>query len=289
MKAAFLWRRSPRRTNDESPLPAAARSHASPSCGSGSHGVGWLGALAPWAAASALAAALLIPAGAFAQADPSWSTLTPQQRSVLAPLQADWQRLEPQHRAKWLEIAGRFPSMPPNQQQRMQQRMTEWSRMTPDQRGEARANFQRSKELPRRDRQAEWEAYRALPQDQRDALAARARPGPADLADDSGNRQRRVLTPGEATPAPNAAAQSPRYRERSSLPPSLTRGNPGATTNLITAPPSPPAHQQQTGLPRITASPGMVDRATLLPQRGPQGAGVRGSPASGPKNQGKQK
>jgi len=254
VKAPFLWSRSASHTNDDSLSREAA---------------GPRGAGARWWAASALAAALLLPLGASAQADPSWSALSPQQRSALAPLQSEWQRLEPQHR--------------------MQQRMNEWSRMSPEQRGEARANFQRSKELPRRDRQAEWEAYRALPQDERDALAARARPGAAELADDSGSRLRRAVPQGSAAQAADGATQSPRYRERSSLPPSLTRGNPGATTNLITAPPSPPAHQQQSGLPRITATPGVVDRTTLLPQRGPQGAGVRGSPASNPKNQGKQK
>ncbi|HSI59889.1 MAG TPA: DUF3106 domain-containing protein [Ideonella sp.] len=276
MKAPFLWSPSPSRPeHDLSPRAAVAERGR---------------AFLQLAAASALAACLLEPLAARAQADPSWAGLTPQQRSVLAPLQADWHQLQPQNRAKWLEIAGRFPNMPPKQQQRMQQRMTEWSRMSPDQRVEARANYQSSKELPRRDRQAEWEAYRALPQDQRDALAARARPGSAwEPSDDSGNRLRRAVPADTKAAKPNSAGEPPRYRERSSLPPSVTRGNPGATTNLVNVPPSPPPHQQQSGLPRITATPGMVDRATLLPQRGPQGAGVRGNAASGPKNPGKQK
>ncbi len=90
-------------------------------------------------------------------------------------------------------------------------------------------------------------------------------------------------TPLEAQTPKSNIVGAPTYRERSPrpLPPSRVQGNPGATTNLVNAPPAPPPHQQQPGLPKITAGPGMVDKATLLPQRGPQGAGVRGSPASG--------
>jgi len=38
--------------------------------------------------------------------------------------------------------------------------------------------------------------------------------------------------------------------------------------------PAPPAHQQ-TGLPKIAATPEFVDRTTLLPQRGAQGAAAK--------------
>jgi hypothetical protein len=53
----------------------------------------------------------------------------------------------------------------------------------------------------------------------------------------------------------------------------------GATTSLVTRQPAPPAHQQ-TGLPKIAATPTFVDRTTLLPQRGPQGAAMRTSASS---------
>jgi Protein of unknown function (DUF3106) len=55
---------------------------------------------------------------------------------------------------------------------------------------------------------------------------------------------------------------------------SLQQAKPGATTTTISTRPAPPAHHQA-GLPKIVAAPGFVDRATLLPQRGPQGAAVR--------------
>jgi hypothetical protein len=45
----------------------------------------------------------------------------------------------------------------------------------------------------------------------------------------------------------------------------------GATTSLVSKPATPPLHQQS-GLPKVSASPGFVDSATLLPRRGAQGA-----------------
>src|SRR4029453_3048865 len=53
------------------------------------------------------------------------------------------------------------------------------------------------------------------------------------------------------------------------------------STTLMSRRPTPPAHQQ-TGLPKIAATPGFVDRSTLLPQRGPQGAAARGAAGPGP-------
>jgi hypothetical protein len=42
---------------------------------------------------------------------------------------------------------------------------------------------------------------------------------------------------------------------------------------------APPVHQQ-TGLPKIAATPEFVNKATLLPQRGPQGAAARSAAAA---------
>jgi hypothetical protein len=41
--------------------------------------------------------------------------------------------------------------------------------------------------------------------------------------------------------------------------------------------PTPPRHQQA-GMPKIAATPGFVNDATLLPQRGPQGAAAEAMP-----------
>ena len=61
--------------------------------------------------------------------------------------------------------------------------------------------------------------------------------------------------------------------------PTVVQAASGATTSLMNKRPAPPTHQQP-GLPKIAASPGFVDRATLLPQRGPQGAATRSADAA---------
>ena len=61
--------------------------------------------------------------------------------------------------------------------------------------------------------------------------------------------------------------------------PTVLRAGPGATTTLISKRPAPPSHQQ-TGLPKIAATPEFVNKSTLLPQRGPQAAGTRSAGAA---------
>src|SRR5204862_3080770 len=63
--------------------------------------------------------------------------------------------------------------------------------------------------------------------------------------------------------------------------PTVVQAQPGATTTLMSRRPVPPAHQQ-TGLPKIAATPGFVDKSTLLPQRGPQGAATHSAASSTP-------
>lgn len=214
---------------------------------------------------------LALAFGAAAQSTPpaAWQTLSPMQRQALAPLERDWASIEPERRAKWLEIAARFPGMPADEQRRVQQRMAEWARMTPADRGRARLQFQQSKEVPAAERQARWEAYQALPADQRKELATRAAPASPTRPATSPERKHNIVTPTAATPPARPVA------------PTVVQGGPGATTKLVTERPRPPAHQQ-TGLPKIAATPQFVDRDTLLPKRGPQGAAATRLAASAP-------
>ena len=79
---------------------------------------------------------------------------------------------------------------------------------------------------------------------------------------------------------PNPATVQPAPRQ---VAPALIQAAPGATTTPITRRPTPPAHQQS-GMPKIAATPEFVNRSTLLPKRGPQAAAVTPTsvqPASG--------
>jgi hypothetical protein len=68
--------------------------------------------------------------------------------------------------------------------------------------------------------------------------------------------------------------------------PTVVQRGAGATTNLVSKPAAPPLHQQA-GLPKVAATPGFVDRATLLPQRGAQGAAAVAPAAADDKSKAK--
>jgi hypothetical protein len=228
-------------------------------------------------------AALLLALAAgstLVHAQTDWSRLSPQQRNVLAPLERDWARATPAQQQKWVEVANRFGSLPPDEQARMQQRMGEWSQLSPQERARARLNFQEARQVGREERQQQWEAYRALPPEQRRALAEQAqapRAGtpPARARSDDDNRVKSNVV--RAPAAPPAQPVGPTVVQRGA----------GATTNLVSKPAAPPLHQQA-GLPKVAATPGFVDRTTLLPQRGAQGAAVRPAEERGGKAANKQ-
>jgi len=207
---------------------------------------------------------------------PTWQSLSPQQRATLAPLQNDWATIDGPRKAKWLDIAARYPKLPPSEQERLQARMSEWARMTPSERARARLNYQEVKQLPQQERQDKWQAYQALPENQRQELATRSSVDPRSKAPRLGDK-----------PPPEAAVKrnivpNPSLSGGPTRPvaPTVVQASPGATTTLVTRQPTPPAHQQA-GMPKIAATPGFVDGNTLLPKRGPQGAGMR-SAASAP-------
>ena len=106
----------------------------------------------------------------------TWTSLTPAQKQVLAPLQRDWSSIEPNRRQKWLELAARYPQMQADERERLQARMSEWARMTPAQRAAARQQFQEVRRVPDEERQARWQAYQSLPPEERDRLAQGAKP-----------------------------------------------------------------------------------------------------------------
>lgn len=211
-------------------------------------------------------------------AGPEWSSLQPVQQQILAPLAQDWQQLDKERKNKWLEIAARYPNMPADQQARMQQRMANWAKLTPQQRGQARANFQQAQQLPSEDRRAQWEAYQALPKERKDALAQQAKKaatvGPAAVASGPGGHTLRSAALNAQVPKSNIVAQTGTQAETPRLvAPTVVQAGPGATTSLVTTPVKPPAHQKL-GKPKIEADAGTVDPSTLLPRRGPQAAGL---------------
>ena len=85
---------------------------------------------------------------------PRWAQLTLQQQQVLAPLAAEWDGFPDVQRYKLLGVAARYPKLTLAQQQRVQSRLQDWARLTPEQRRLARRNFKQLHELPQAERQA---------------------------------------------------------------------------------------------------------------------------------------
>jgi len=114
---------------------------------------------------------------------PGWNQLTTAQRDALAPLAGQWSTIPPESKRKWLEIADKYPRLSPDGQSRMQARMADYARLTPEQRRTARENFQRAYELPRDKRESAVQQYQSLPDDRKKELTERsqrrdvARPG----------------------------------------------------------------------------------------------------------------
>ncbi len=229
-------------------------------------------ALPPLASPASAQAALGTTLGGAA----GWQQLTPAEQKILLPLRDQWAGIEPLRRQKWRDIAAIYPKLPAEQQERLRSRMAEWAKMTPAQRNAARLHFGEVRQVPATERQARWEAWQQLPEEQRRSIGTQAASTPAPAG----------TVPAAVRKAP-AAAQAPQVKSnivatpvRSTpqpVAPGTVQAGPGASTRPISkAAPTPPRHQP-VGLPKIAATPGFVDRTTLLPSRGPQGAAAAGA------------
>ncbi len=108
-------------------------------------------------------------------AHPTWTELTPVQQRILGPLQPLWDTLPELNRRKWLRIAERYPKFSPQEQARLQTRMAEWVKLTPQQRRLARENYQITRALPAEKKAEAWDKYQQLPEEQKKKLAAAER------------------------------------------------------------------------------------------------------------------
>jgi hypothetical protein len=99
-----------------------------------------LGALLALAVSTSLpAAAQSLPSGR--GQGPEWASLTADQQQTLAPLATEWGKLNADQRRKWIGIAKRYPTLNAQEQQRIQKRMQAWTRLTHEQRWQARQQY----------------------------------------------------------------------------------------------------------------------------------------------------
>lgn len=205
-------------------------------------------------------------------AGPAWSELKPAEQAALKPLQSEWASIDDLGKRKWIRIAERYPAMSAADQARLQARMTEWAKLSPQERGKVRLQFLEAKKLPATDRQADWQAYQALSPDERKALAARRATAPRATAKPA---QRAASGASAKHDAPRTATPATAAKPAA---PAVVQGTPGATTVLITKR-RPAAAPPANGGTKIAVSPDLVDQSTLLPRAGPQGTTARSASA----------
>lgn len=191
----------------------------------------------------------------------TWAGLTPKQQALLAPLERDWADIADAQRSKWLSATPTLATMSGEEIKRVHDRIRDWTRLSPNERLNARIGFQVARQLTAEQRQARWEAYQALPQEERQALADKA------LA----RRQAQAAAPVRAPkalaaqPKSNIVPAAPKLVAPKLVAGSLVQAKPGATTVLITRDVTLPAHQVA-GQSKVMANPELVDPHTLLPK-----------------------
>lgn len=168
---------------------------------------------------------------------PGWTALTPEQKTILAPLEKEWGGMDAFRRKKWLGIAQRYPEMSPAEQATMQNNMREWARMAPEERKIAREKYKSLRKVAPEQREVvkqKWEEYSTLTEEEKERyrkkapaqqkLKTPAKPPPVKPTD------QRIATP--TVPQPQSPI-SPRKPPQSPLvPKSPPPGNPPSTPSF---------------------------------------------------------
>lgn len=200
----------------------------------------------------------------------AWSGLTPKQQALLAPLERDWADIADSQRSKWLSATPTLATMSGEEIKRVHDRMRDWTRLSASERVNARIGFQVTRQLTAEQRQARWEAYQALPAEERQALADKARARSQAQAKASGTTHK----PMAATPKSNIVPAKPKLVTPVPVAGSLIQAKPGATTVLITRGFVLPSHHTA-GEAKVVADPALVDPKTLLPRKAPPASAPR--------------
>lgn len=85
--------------------------------------------------------------------------------------------MELQRKKKWLGVAQRFSSMTPDEKARIQLRMKEWAKLSPEERKAARDSFTSIQKAPQEHRDSmketikqQWQQYLELPESEKERL-----------------------------------------------------------------------------------------------------------------------
>jgi hypothetical protein len=99
-----------------------------------------------------------------------WGDLTVAQQ-ILAPLESDWSSLSKDRQKKWVAVANRYPHMSDSEKNVLQSRMTEWAKLSTEQRRVARDNYLSTLKFPPEKKAEAWQAYQQLSEEDKKKLA----------------------------------------------------------------------------------------------------------------------
>lgn len=111
------------------------------------------------------------PSTRLAESKPLWNELNASQQRALRPLAVTWSTISDAQKRKWIALSQNYSGLPETEQLRLHERMVEWVGLSAQQRSEARLNFAAAKTLSAEQKQEKWQAYQALPPDERKKLA----------------------------------------------------------------------------------------------------------------------
>lgn len=189
-------------------------------------------------------------------AGPNWKELTEAQQKILRPLEKRWPFIGEVQKRRWIVMTESFDTLPAQEQIKLRDRMESWANFSAQQRSQARLNFAITNRMAPQDKWAQWQAYQALSDEQKRALAAKAtprstgaapalRPVPAKKlarvpAATAASRSRakppKIPTPSPQSIAPHAASLPAAAETRPVHMPSVVETTP---VNLSTATPVP--------------------------------------------------
>lgn len=107
----------------------------------------------------------------------SWQSLQSSQKKALAPLAPHWAQISQAQKNKWLAMSNNFDNLSTKEQAILHERMAEWASLTPQQRAQARLNFNQTKSLDVDAKKTQWETYQALSPEDKKKLAAQQTTG----------------------------------------------------------------------------------------------------------------
>lgn len=162
---------------------------------------------------------------------PGWESLTTAQKLALYPLAERWALIGEVQKRRWLALAATFSSLPEEEQTRIHDRMTDWANLSAQQRNQARLNYAVTNRLAGDDKRAQWEAYQALSEEEKRALAARAAPKPKGAA-----TALRPVSPKKLAQVPAAEQVNPARPNVPKIPPLQDLGAPRMAAPVPTAP-----------------------------------------------------